>query len=350
MRGIVIAGGLGTRLRPLTLTRPKPLMPLAGSPLLAYQLSYLRAAGISEVCFATNYMAEAVEAEFGDGSDLGMKLSYAVEQEPLDTAGAIRNAYDAIPGEDCVVFNGDVIHGFDIADIIRRHEERNAYATLTLRRTERPHAFGVVPTDAEGRVQGFLEPSEEQKRAAFGRPTGEFDNINAGLYVMKSEAIEAIPQRRCNIEREIFPKFVAEGKAVFGDVRDDFWIDIGRPAQYLEAIAAIVSGKVSAPRAFLRRDAAAVDATADIAEGVKLCCGCSIGAGVQIGAGAEICNSAILEGAVVGEGCKVVGSVIGEKSFIGEGSHVWLSAIAAGTSIGAHSRIGRPDSHVVTNL
>lgn len=340
MRGIVIAGGLGTRLRPLTLTRPKPLMPLAGAPLLEYQLSYLRAAGISEVCFATNYMADAVEAEFGDGSDLGMKLSYAVEEEPLDTAGAIRNAYDAIPGEDCVVFNGDVIHGFDIADILRGHQERDAFVTLTLRRVERPHAFGVVPTDGDGRVLGFHEPTDEQKRSAQGESTGEFDNINAGLYVMKAEAIEAIPQRRCNIEREIFPKFVEEGKAVYGDVRDDFWIDIGRPAQYLEAIAAIVSGQVAAPRAFLRRDEAAVDATADIAEDAKLCCGCSIGPNVQIGAGAEICNSAILEGAVIGEGCKVVGSVIGERSYVGEGSEVLRSALAAGTSIGAHSRIG----------
>lgn len=340
MRGIVIAGGLGTRLRPLTLTRPKPLMPLAGAPLLEYQLSYLRAGGISEVCFATNYMAEAVEAEFGDGSALGMKLTYAVEEEPLDTAGAIRNAYEAIPGEDCVVFNGDVIHGFDIADILRKHEQRNAFVTLTLRRVERPHAFGVVPTDGDDRVLGFLEPSDEQKRLAEGEATGEFDNINAGLYVMKAEAIEAIPQRRCNIEREIFPAFVQQGRAVYGDIRDDFWIDIGRPAQYLQAIAAIVSGEVASPRQFLRRDEAAVDPSADIAEDAKLCCGSAIGPNVQIGAGAEICNSAILEGAVVGAGCKIIGSVLGERSYVGEGSEVFRSAIAAGSSIGAHSRMG----------
>jgi mannose-1-phosphate guanylyltransferase len=307
---------------------------------LEYQLSYLRAAGILEVCFATNYMADVVEAEFGDGSALGMKLTYAVEDEPLDTAGAIRNAYDAIPGEDCVVFNGDVIHGFDIADILRVHDERDAFVTLTLRSVERPHAFGVVPIDGDGRVLGFQEPTDEQKQSAHGEPTGEFDNINAGLYVMKAEAIEAIPQCRSNIEREIFPKFVEEGKAVFGHVRDDFWIDIGRPAQYLQAIAAIVSGQVSAPRPFLRRDEAAVDATAEIADDVKLCCGCSVGANVRIGAGAEICNSVILEGAVIGEGCKVVGSVIGELSQVAHGSELFYSAIASGTSIEAHSRIG----------
>ena len=254
MRGIVIAGGLGTRLRPLTLTRPKPLMPLAGAPLLEYQLSYLRAAGITEVCFATNYMADAVEAHFGDGSALGMKITYAVEREPLDTAGAIRNGYDAMPGEDCVVFNGDVIHGFDIADIVRGHIERNSFVTLTLKEVERPHAFGVVPVDDRGNLTGFLEPTDEQKRSAGGPPTGEFDAINAGLYVMKKEALEAIPQRRCNIEREVFPQFITEGKAIYGDVRKEYWIDIGRPSQYLNAIAAIVAGEVSSPRKFLRRE------------------------------------------------------------------------------------------------
>ncbi len=324
----------------MTLTRPKPLMPLAGAPLLEYQLSYLRAAGVSEVCFATNYMSEAVETQFGDGSSLGMKLIYAVEAEPLDTAGAIRNAYDAFPGEDCVVFNGDVIHGFDIADIVRQHEERDAFVTLTLRRVERPHAFGVVPVDDEGKVLGFLEPTDEQKRAEAGPGTGEFDAINAGLYVMKAEAIEQIPQRRCNIERDIFPAFVDQGRAIYGDVRDDFWIDIGRPSQYLQAIAAIVDGEVASPYSFLRREDAAVDPSAEIADDVRLCCGCSVGAGADIGAGSEICNSAILEGARIGADCKIVGSIICEGAVVEEGCEVYKSAIAAGSRVGAHSRIG----------
>ena len=340
MRGIVIAGGLGTRLRPLTLTRPKPLMPLAGAPLLEYQLSYLKTAGISEVCFATNYMSEAVEAQFGDGSNIGMKITYAVEAEPLDTAGAIRNAYDAIPGGDCVVFNGDVIHGFDIADIIRKHQERDAFVTLTLRKVERPHAYGVVPTDDEDRVLGFLEPTDEQKRNVLGAPTGEFDAINAGLYVMKREAIEAIPQRRCNIEREIFPVFVNEGRRVFGDVRDDFWLDIGSPSQYLRAISAIVGGEVDSPQSFLRRDEAAVDPSAEIADDVRLCCGCSIGAHAVVDSGAELCNTAVLEGAHIGAGAKLMGCIVGENAVVGEECEVRGSAIAPGSVVGAHSRLG----------
>jgi mannose-1-phosphate guanylyltransferase len=315
-------------------------MPLAGAPLLEYQLSYLRDAGISEVCFATNYMADAVEAAFGDGSSMGMKISYAVEDEPLDTAGAIRNAYDAIPGEDCVVFNGDVIHGFDIADIIRGHEERDAFVTLTLKRVERPHAYGVVPLSADGRVEGFLEPTDEQKRNAGGPATGEFDTINAGLYVMRKEALEAIPQRRCNIEREVFPRFVAEGKAVYGDVREDFWIDIGKPSQYLQAIAAIVSGEVSSPRSFLRVEEGAVESTAEVAEDVRMCCGSAVAAHAVVGSGSEICNSAVLEGARIGEDCKVMGSIIGEGAVVGAGSVIASSAIAPGSVLGEHSRVG----------
>jgi mannose-1-phosphate guanylyltransferase len=285
-------------------------------------------------------MADAVETEFGDGSALGMKISYAVEEEPLDTAGAIRNAYDAIPGEDCVVFNGDVIHGFDIADIIRRHEERDAFVTLTLKRVERPHAYGVVPISSDGRVEGFLEPTDEQKRNVGGPGTGEFDTINAGLYVMRREALEAIPQRRCNIEREVFPRFVSEGKAVFGDVRDDFWIDIGKPSQYLEAIAAIIGGQVASPRSLLRVEEAAVDPDADVADDVRLCCGCTIGAGAVIAAGSEICNSAVLEGVRIGENCRIMGSIIGEGAVIGEESEISGSAIAPGSVIGAFSRVG----------
>jgi mannose-1-phosphate guanylyltransferase len=315
-------------------------MPLAGAPLLEYQLSYLKSAGITEVCFATNYMAEAVESYFGDGSGMGMKIKYAVENEPLDTAGAIRNGYDAIPGEDCVVFNGDVIHNFDIADIVAKHIERDSFVTLTLKEMERPHAFGVVPVDDAGNVIGFLEPTDEQKQSADGPPTGEFDAINAGLYVMKKEALEALPQRRCNIEREIFPNFIASGKNVYGDVRKDFWIDIGKPSQYLTAISAIVAGDVASPRPFLRKEEASVDPSADVADDVRLCCGSSVDGDAVIEPGAKICNSAILEGARIGSEASIIHSIVGEGAVIGGGCEIRDCAIAPGSVIGESSRLG----------
>lgn len=340
MRGIVIAGGFGTRLRPLTLTRPKPLMPLVNAPLLEFQLGYLRAAGISEVCFATNYMADAVEGHFGDGSGLDMKITYAVEQEPLDTAGAIRNAYEAISGEDCVVFNGDVIHGFDIAEIINIHREREADVTLTLREVQRPHAFGVVPIDEAGRVQAFLEPTEEQKRAVSGSGLGTVDAINAGLYVMSREAIETIPLRRCNIEREIFPKLVSEGWKVFGDVRKDFWMDIGRPSQYLQAVAAIIKGEVASPKEIRLQGDSAVSPTASLSEDVIVRDNSSVGENCRLEANVEISGSALLENVQVLAGAKIISSIIGEGSVIGPNSQVRNCVLGARTTVTDNSLLG----------
>ena len=338
MRGIVIAGGFGTRLRPLTLSRPKPLMPLVNAPLLEYQLGYLKQAGITEVCFATNFMADAVEAEFGNGSRFGMSLTYAVEKEPLDTAGAIRNGYDAISGDDCVVFNGDTIHGFDIGAIVRQHNDRNAHVTLTLKRVERPHPYGVVPLNAEGRVQGFLEPSEEQKRKLSDEASG-WDAINAGLYVMSKEAIETIPLKRCNVEREVFPKLIEEGWSVFGDVQDAYWVDIGRPSQYLEATRAVVFGEVGAARQLCLSGEAHIEPGA-VTEGCELKGGVSIGSGVKIGKGTTLDNSVILSGAVIGENCHIARSIISEHCKIGANTTIRDTALAEGSQIPAYSVLG----------
>jgi mannose-1-phosphate guanylyltransferase len=166
LRGVIIAGGFGTRLRPLTLRRPKPLIPVANRPFLEYQVAQLKAAGADEIVFATNYLAERIEAHFGDGSRFGVRMRYAVETEPLGTAGAIRNAVEGLPPDRAIVFNGDILTDFDIGAIVRQHLENRAAVTLTLHRVNRPHPYGVIPVAEDGRVQAFLEPTEEQKRAA----------------------------------------------------------------------------------------------------------------------------------------------------------------------------------------
>lgn len=336
----MIAGGVGTRLRPLTLMRPKPLMPLVDSPLLEYQLAYLRTAGITEVCFATNYMSEAVDRQFGDGRHFGVSLTYAVEDVPLDTAGAIRNAYDQMPGDDCVVFNGDTIHAFDIAEIIELHRRRQAEVTLTLRKVERPHPYGVVPIDEDCRVEGFREPSEEQKRAIGGDPTGEFDAINAGLYVMNKSALESIPQRRCNIEREVFPLFVSEGRRIYGDIQQARWIDIGRPSQYLEAVAAVVAGEIQSPRPFLKRGDAAIHATAEVADSATVSCHSSVGQGVRIEDEAYISASAIFDGVRVGSSARIENSIIGDGCEIGPNAVVRDTVLGAGCVVKEFSLLG----------
>lgn len=338
MRGIVIAGGLGTRLRPLTLSRPKPLMPLVNAPLLEYQISYLKSAGIEEVCFATNYMAEAVEAHFRDGSEFGVRLVYAVESEPLDTGGAIRNAWDALPPDDCVVFNGDTIHAFDIAGIIQRHRERQADVTLTLREVPRPHAYGVVPLDEEWRVQGFLEPSEEQKRNLTGPAQGT-DFINAGLYVINRDIFEEFfPQRRCNVEREVFPRVIEAGKKVFGDIQKGFWIDIGRPSQYLRAVKAVLSGEVAPARPFRMQGDSAVAEDADVRGAVTG--GSVISPRAVVKEGANVETSVILEGATIGEEAVIRNSIIGENAEVEPHAVVENSVIGGGTVLTSYSRSG----------
>jgi mannose-1-phosphate guanylyltransferase len=315
-------------------------MPIVSAPLLEYQISYLKSAGITEVCFATNYMAEAVAKTFGSGAALGVDLVYAVEDEPLDTGGAIRNAYEAFPGESCVVFNGDVIHGFDISDIIRMHEGRNADITLTLRSVNRPHAYGVVPLGPDSRVLGFHEPSDEHKRTLSATADPGVDTINAGLYVMSAAAIETIPLQRCNIEREVFPALVADNWRVFGDVRGDFWIDIGRPSQYLEAVRAVVAGLVRSPHPLLKVADSAVDASANVALSASLS-GCSaVGPKCEVADNASIKSSAIFEGVAIGSGASVENSIIAEGSFIGENATVRNAVLAANSHIGPNSCIG----------
>src|SRR5579871_523989 len=195
VKGIIIAGGLGTRLRPLTYRRPKPLAPVANRPFLEYQVAHLRAHGIDDIVFATNYLADQIEAHFGDGSRFGVRMRYALEETPLGTGGAIRNAADLFPGEAVAVFNGDVLTDFDLGAILAFHRDRKALATITLAEVPSPHPFGILILDAEGRVQEWREPSEETKKAlAVDRdliPTGK-DLINAGFYVLEPAFIARI--------------------------------------------------------------------------------------------------------------------------------------------------------------
>lgn len=341
MRGIVIAGGLGTRLRPLTLTRPKPLMPLVNAPLLEYQLYYLRQGGVHEVCFATNYMSDAVEATFGDGAYLNMQIVYAVEKEPLDTGGAIRNGYDAIPGDDCVIFNGDTIHAFDIEKIIKTHKQRNAEVTLTLRPVTRPHAYGVVEIDASSRVTAFKEPSEDQKRNLNTEIKKGEDLINAGLYIINKDVLETFPKRKANVEREVFPQLIAEGRRIYADIQTDFWIDIGRPSQYLEAISAVVNRKVKCPRDFILRGDSAVDANCKISEDAIITNSSAVSAEVQIHGNAYVTRSAILQGAILKEGCVVSNSIIGDNVIVEPYAEIVNSTLGSGTVISSYSKVGQ---------
>lgn len=356
-RGVIIAGGFGTRLRPLTLTRPKPLMPLANRPFLEYQVALLHSAGIEEIVFATNYLADQIESHFGDGAEHGVRMIYKEEKEPLDTGGAVRNAIDGLPSMDCVVFNGDVLHDFDLAAILRDHEDSGADATLTLYTVHRPHPYGVVPTDPQRNVQAFQEPSQEQKRAADrGERQDGTDNINAGLYVFKGATAESIPLRRCNIEREFFPGLISSGALVRGYITGGYWTDVGRPAQLLAATRGILDGEVRTPIPPAGDSHGGVFLGAGSRLEGQVSPGCAIGndchvlagATVQdcscIGSGSEIggqvSGSVLLDGVRVGKDAIVEGCLIDSGCTIGEGARLHNVVLGARSDVTPYSLLG----------
>jgi dTDP-glucose pyrophosphorylase len=230
---VVLVGGKGTRLRPLTLSAPKPMLPTAGVPFLEHQLSRIREAGISHVVLGTSYKAETFTEYFGDGSDFGLSIEYLVEDEPLGTGGAIRNVAPALRADTVMVFNGDILSGVDLGALLDTHTGNDADVTLHLVKVPDPRAFGSVPTDADGRVQAFLEKTDNP-------PT---DQINAGCYVFKRSVLEAIPAGRVvSVERETFPGLLASGARVFGHVDTTYWLDLGTPAAFVKGSADLVTG------------------------------------------------------------------------------------------------------------
>lgn len=359
MRGVIIAGGFGTRLRPLTLRRPKPLMPVANRAFLEYQVAQLKQAGAEEIVFATNYLADRIESHFGDGSRFGVRMRYAHEHEPLGTAGAIRNAVEGLPPMRAIVFNGDILTDFDIGAIVRQHLQRAAEVTLTLYRVARPHPYGVIQLNDEGRVLAFLEPTEEQKRAADrGTPMEGSDFINAGIYILEPEVIARIPLRPCSIEREFYPQILNEGARVYGAEGKGFWLDIGRPAQYLRATRALLSGEVKtalSPGGHCTEHGYWLDGYADIAPDAEIEAGCLVGANASIeprvkisgytvvGANSTLGSGSILHGCVlgthvqIGDGCHLVDCILDDEVIVEPHVRMRGAVIGAGSIIRAYS-------------
>lgn len=230
---VILVGGQGTRLRPLTLSAPKPMLPTAGLPFLQHLLARIAAAGITHVVLGTSYKAEVFEDHFGDGSELGLDLEYVTETEALGTGGGIRNVLPKLRADTVMVFNGDVLGGTDLNGVLETHHASNADVTLHLVRVGDPRAFGCVPTDETGRVTAFLEKTQDP-------PT---DQINAGCYVFRREYIEKIPAGRpVSVEREVFPALLTEGAHIQGHVDTAYWRDMGTPEDFVRGSADLVRG------------------------------------------------------------------------------------------------------------
>jgi mannose-1-phosphate guanylyltransferase len=336
MDAIVLVGGQGTRLQPLTLTTPKPMLPAAGVPFLTHLLVRARDAGVDHVILSTSYRAEVFSSYFGDGSGLGLDLEYVHEQVPLGTGGGIRNVADRLRGgadEPVLVFNGDVLTGLDLPALLRTHVDTDAEVTLHLTRVEDPRAFGLVPTDADGRVTAFLEkPSRPEEIVT--------DQVNAGCYVFRRSVLEQIPTGRpVSVERETFPGLLERGARLSGHVDSSYWLDLGTPAAFVRGSADLVLGEV--PSAALPGpagpallvDGASADPSAVVAGGS------SLGAGARVGRDAQVEASVLLEGAVVADGAVVRRSVVGRDATVGPGAVLDDAVVGDGASVGARCEL-----------
>ncbi|ODU22697.1 MAG: GDP-mannose pyrophosphorylase [Pseudonocardia sp. SCN 73-27] len=325
VEAVVLVGGQGTRLRPLTLSAPKPMLPTAGVPFLAHLLSRIRAAGVRRVVLGTSYLAETFEEHFGDGDALGLDLTYVVETEPLGTGGGIRNVAEHLTADEVLVFNGDVLCGTDLRAVVGTHRDTKADVTLHLVRVPDPRAYGCVPTDGDSRVLEFLEKTPEP-------PT---DQINAGCYVFRREVLEAIPTGRpVSVERETFPGLLAAGARLSGHVDDAYWRDMGTPADLVQGSADLVRG--IAPSAALPGPTGDVLAVtgAEVAADADVAGGTVVGKGAVVGAGARVIGSMIYDGAVVAEGAVV------ENSVLARNARVEAGAIVADGVIGDDAVVG----------
>src|SRR3954451_19087146 len=239
MKAILLAGGKGTRLRPLTIHTPKPIVPIFERPFLHYQLDLLkRVPEIDEVILSLNYQPRRIEEIFGDGSATGLSIRYVVEPAPLGTAGAVRYAGESLT-ESVVVFNGDVLTQIDLAAVIRLHRERKAKATIVLTPVENPSAYGLVETDASGNIRRFLEKPKPEEITT--------NNINAGIYVLEPDTFDRIPSEVAwSIERSYFPSLIERNETFVGYVYDGYWIDIGTSEKYWQVHRDIMDGRYHA--------------------------------------------------------------------------------------------------------
>jgi len=295
---ILLVGGRGTRLSPITDDIPKPMLPIAGLPVTEHQILAAKRAGVTTLVLATSYLAEVFTPYFGDGSEWGIDLRYAIEKEPLGTGGAIAHAAAALDdAEDqpVLIFNGDVISDHDISAQIASHKENSADVTLHLIQVEDARAFGCVPTDSQNRVTAFLEKMDQ--------PITNW--INAGCYIFNRAVINSIPRGVVtSVERETFPALITDNRRIFGYKENAYWLDIGTPAALFKASGDRVTGGFNA------HPSAHIDPSA------LLSGGSSIGAMATISAGANINNCIVSEGAQVATGARL------ERCFLAPGATV----------------------------
>lgn len=329
MKAILLAGGKGTRLRPLTVHTPKPIVPIFNRPFLYYQIDQLRQVPeIDEAILSLNYQPRRIEEIFGDGEGLGLKLRYVVEPMPLGTAGAVRYAGDSLT-ESVVVFNGDVLTQVDLRAVLALHRERKAKATIVLTPVDNPRAYGLVETDAKGNVQRFLEKPGEDEITC--------NTINAGIYILEPETFDRIPKDTSwSIERSFFPSLIERGETFVAYVYDGYWIDIGTPAKYLQVHRDIMDGLYSAPPFDGADRKAWISPGARLEEGIEVHGPCFVDEGVVIKAGTKV-----LPYSVIGRQTHVDEAAVIDASIIWPNGWIGREATVRGSILGRNCHVGR---------
>jgi mannose-1-phosphate guanylyltransferase len=332
MKAILLAGGKGTRLRPLTIHTPKPIVPIFDRPFLHYQLDLLKKVPeIDEVILSLNYQPRRIEEIFGDGGESGIAIRYVVEPAPLGTAGAVRYAGESLH-ESVVVFNGDVLTQVDLAAVIALHRERKARATIVLTPVENPAAYGLVETDAVGNIQRFLEKPKADEITC--------DTINAGIYVLEPDTFDRIPKDTAwSIERRFFPSLIENAETFVAYVYRGYWIDIGTPEKYTQVHCDIMDGRfraapfAGAPSAVFVapgarvEEGAALEGPCFIDDGAVIKTGASIGPYTSIGRHCHVEEHATVDHAIVWANSRISQDAVVRRSILGRHCHIGRSAV-----------------------
>jgi mannose-1-phosphate guanylyltransferase len=357
LQAVILVGGEGTRLRPLTYGTPKPMIPIFGVPFLERMLSRLREAGITHAILAAGYMPEAITRRLGDGSRLGMNITYVIETSPLGTAGAIRNVAEHLTGP-FFVLNGDIMTDLNLTAMIDLHREKGGLGVLHLTRVKDPSAFGCVVHDADGRVQSFVEkPPRGQE------PTNE---VNAGTYLLDPAVLERIPHgQNVSIERETFPRLLASGEKLYALATDDYWIDIGRPEHYhaihrdvldgLLRLGTLADPSAQHGRFYLPGQAGVPDnilPPSFLGAGVTLAAGAVagpyavLGNNVRLGSKATVSRSILWENTVVEAGAVIEKAIVASDARIGRDATIQPGAVIGHRTIIAPETIVPPDARI----
>ena len=337
MKAVILVGGGGTRLRPLTTNTPKPLLPLVNRPFLDHVLFLLRTHGITDVILALAYLSESFEQAYGDGSHLDMKLTYVREEEAMGTGGAIKNVEAHLDaGETFLVFNGDILTDLDLTDMLRFHKDNASICTISLTAVEDPSAYGVVDMDESGRIQRFTEkPRREEATSNW---------VNAGTYILEPEVVAHIPPDEFHmVERGLFPDLLKEEKPLYGYRTGAYWLDIGTPANYLQAHTDLLAGRLKyclEPEGETFADKVWVGQDVSIDSGARLAGPVVLGKGCKIYSGASITGPTVLgDYCEVGEEAQLEGIVAWKSADFGARSNCKASIAGNNARIGPECRI-----------